>query len=63
MDLPVYYMPMPINADGNGPADASDTVRVLHQVWDANYTVACEAPTEESARSLAAYINANTVTI
>lgn len=58
IDLPAYYLPMPVTAEGNGPADADETVRVLHQVWDANCFTICEAPTEELARFIAECINA-----
>lgn len=57
IDLPVYYMPMPINAEGNGPADACELARVIHQVWDANCATICEAPTETLARLVADSIN------
>jgi hypothetical protein len=29
------YVPMPLNSSGDGPADLNETVRVEHQVWDA----------------------------
>ena len=29
------YVPMPLNSSGDGPADPNETVRVEHQVWDA----------------------------
>jgi hypothetical protein len=50
-------MPMPVDADGNGPADEYDTVSTIHQVWDANCFTVCEAPTEELARMIAECIN------
>lgn len=57
IDLPVYYMPMPINADGDGPAFGEDVKRVLHEVWDPHCNTICEAPTEELARFIVDCIN------
>jgi Lar family restriction alleviation protein len=34
-DVAAIYVPMPLNADGDGPADRAETVRVEHQIWDA----------------------------
>ena len=55
------YVPMPLNADGDGPADEADTVRVEHQVWDAetNGTI-CTAFSAADAVWLASLINATT---
>jgi len=58
IDLPVYYLPMPVNKDGNGPSGDDDTVRVLHEVWDPHCNTICEAPTEELARFIVDCINA-----
>lgn len=49
-DGPFYYMPMPINKDGNGPAEAGDTVSVLHEVWDAHCNTVCLCSSEAVAR-------------
>lgn len=38
---PFYVIPMPLDKDGRGPADESETVRTEYQVWDAvNRTLA-----------------------
>jgi len=47
-DVAAIYVPMPLNADGDGPADRAETVRVEHQIWDAQtnttlFTAADEA--------------------
>jgi len=55
--LLAYYIGMPVNANGNGPACESETVRVLHQVWDASCATICEAPTEALARLIAQSLN------
>jgi hypothetical protein len=58
IDLPVHYLPMPVNADGDGPSSADETVRVIHQVWDPHCNTICEAPTEELARFIVECVNA-----
>ena len=35
-ELILLYVPMPLNAAGDGPADPDETVRVEHQLWDAD---------------------------
>lgn len=51
------YVPMPINADGNGPADADETVKVIHQVWDEENIALCSCDYKEIAQSIAASLN------
>lgn len=52
------YVAMPLNADGDGPADDPETVQIEHQVWDAatNETL-CVAPNEATARRITSIIN------
>lgn len=52
-----YYMPMPVNKDGNGPADADDTARTLHEVWDDACLTVCTCADEATARHIAAALN------
>lgn len=59
IDLPTYYVPMPITAGGDGPAEPHETVATLHQVWDANSHEVCTCRSEELARLVAASINAH----
>lgn len=55
----VIYVPMPLTADGDGPADPADTARIEHQIWDAetNGTL-CTAKDEAVARWIVGLINA-----
>lgn len=55
---PFYYMPMPINADGNGPADPDETVKTLHEVWDQFCQSVCSCGDEVVARFIASSLNA-----
>lgn len=54
---PFYYVPMPVNSIGDGPADANETSRVLHEVWDSTFATVCECRDEAAARWLAARLN------
>lgn len=60
IDLPVYYLPMPVNADGDGPAFGEEVSKIIHEVWDPYCNTICTAPTEELARFIAGRINDNT---
>lgn len=53
IDLPVYYMPMPVNENGDGPAFGDEVSRIIHEVWDPHCNTICTAPTEELARFIA----------
>lgn len=57
---PFYYMPMPVNADGHGPASAKETARVLHEVWDAAAGTVCVCQSESDARLVADIMNSAT---
>lgn len=57
VDGPVYYMAMPVNADGNGPASDEDIAGIVHEVWDPHCNTICTAPTEEVARFIVECIN------
>ena len=54
---PYSYVPMPINKDGNGPADGDDVYRVIHEVWDGNCATVCECHDEATARWVADQLN------
>ena len=52
------YVPMPLNAAGDGPADPAETVRVEHQVWDAETCgTLCTAADEAVARHIVSLWN------
>jgi hypothetical protein len=59
-DAPFYYMPMPVNKDGNGPSEPHETVRTLHEVWDAHCSTFCECGSEVVARWTATMLTAAT---
>lgn len=52
-ELLAIYVPMPVDKNGNGPADRPRTARTEHQVWDAatNETI-CTARDETAARRI-----------
>lgn len=56
-DEPFFYMGMPINKDGDGPADDSDAYRIIHEVWDGNFATVCRCTDEPSARWVASTLN------
>lgn len=52
---PFHYVPMPLNADENGPEmDAANVVRTEHQVWNAECEVVAVCPTEQVAKFVVA---------
>lgn len=57
IDLPVYYMPMPVNSDGDGPAFGTEVARVIHEVWDPHCNTICVAPTREMANLVVRAVN------
>lgn len=60
-ELILLYVPMPLNADGDGPADPDETVRVEHQLWDADTnTTVFTARDEALALQLMAAWNSRT---
>lgn len=49
--LEFMYVPMPLDLNGNGPADERNQVRIEHQVWDAvTWETLCVAKDEKTAR-------------
>ena len=58
-----FYVPMPLDSNGHGPACRAETVSVEHQVWDAvtNSTL-CVAADEATARHIVSRLNANAPT-
>lgn len=61
MSGPYSYVPMPIDKDGNGPADGDDVYRVIHEVWDGNCATVCECHDEAMARWVADQLNSASV--
>lgn len=61
MVVPYYYMPMPVNTDGDGPADERETAHVLHEVWDGDCLTICRCCDEEMARWVADQLNLHSV--
>ncbi|MFU0504141.1 hypothetical protein ACLKMW_06095 [Pseudaminobacter sp. NGMCC 1.201702] len=53
-----YYMPMPVNADGDGPAMGDEAVATLHEVWDDACLTVCTCGDEAMARRVAEALNA-----
>lgn len=62
IDFPVYYLAMPVNADGDGPAFGAEVERIIHEVWDPHCNTICTAPTEELARFIVECINGSSAT-
>lgn len=58
---PFYYIAMPVNKDGNGPADEADTYRIIHEVWDGNCVTVCECRDEPTARWVAEQLSASPI--
>ena len=59
--FPVMYVPMPLNANGDGPADSVDTVSVAHEVWDTETNVTiCTAKDEATANLIVGAWNLRT---
>lgn len=59
---PFYYMPMPVNANGDGPADPDEAVKVLHEVWDQLMLIVCRCENEAIARHIAKALNDSAAT-
>lgn len=56
--LPVYYVAMPLNAEGNGPEmNPAKVVRTQHLVWDQLYECVAECHDEFMARIVVDAIN------
>jgi hypothetical protein len=53
-DGPFYYMPIPVDKDGNGPCYADAVVNVEHEVWDGNCATVCRCADEATARWIVA---------
>ena len=54
---PFSYVPIPLDADGQGPADEADAVSTTHEVWDANCFTVATCGSEETARKVAELLN------
>ncbi|MGC4393748.1 hypothetical protein [Agrobacterium sp. M50-1] len=53
----VFYVKMPVTAEGDGPADEKDADRILHQIWDYNFVLIRECNSEIEAITIAKEIN------
>ena len=56
---PFSYVSIPLDADGQGPADEVDAVSTTHEVWDANCFTVATCGSEETARKIAALLNSS----
>jgi hypothetical protein len=36
-----YLIPMPLDKNGDGPADPKETVRTVYEIWNDNFETAC----------------------
>lgn len=55
---PFHYIPMPLNADGDGPEmDAGKVTRTEHQVWNGAFLPVATCPSEAAARYIANLLN------
>lgn len=59
IDYPVFYISMPVNENGDGPADPEETVQTLHEVWDSTFSTICRCPTKEIAEVIVRKLNDN----
>lgn len=49
----MMIIPMPIDKDGNGPADKNETVKVLYEIWDDDFqTVSTHESIQEAIEAL-----------
>ncbi|WP_457659569.1 hypothetical protein [Sinorhizobium medicae] len=54
-----YYMPMPVDEDGNGPASEDETASIIHEVWGQESLTVCVCGNEAMARFVASALNAS----
>jgi hypothetical protein len=45
-----YLIPMPLNKDGDGPADPEETVKTVYEIWDNNLEAICTCSNLKAAR-------------
>ena len=58
-DKPFFYVPMPLNAEGQGPEmDDAKVVRIQHEVWSASMLSLGIFASEEVAVFVAKSLNA-----
>ena len=52
-----FYIPIPINKDGNGPCDEKDSVKIIHEIWDDGFLTVAVCPSREQAEELVLLLN------
>lgn len=57
IELPVFVIPMPLNANGDGPAEKEETIITVYQIWDITNRVIGECSVEANAKKIAELIN------
>jgi hypothetical protein len=57
ISCPVYVVTMPIDAEGDGPAEPEETVTTIFEVWDQNSIELCSCVSLEIAEFIAASFN------
>jgi hypothetical protein len=57
IEYPVYWVPMPLNKKGHGPASEKDTVLIVHEIWDQNALCILQCSSEEIAKAIAQLMN------
>lgn len=58
IEFPVYYVAMPVNAEGHGPEmDPAKVVWIQHEIWDQNNLAIATVCDEKTARLIATRLN------
>lgn len=52
-----FYIPMPVNAEGDGPATEDECVRIEHEVWSDDYATMAKCQSAEDALLVAKALN------
>lgn len=55
--LPAVVVPIPLNAEGQGPSEPKDTRRTVFEVWDQQMISICSCPDARRAHLVANAIN------
>ncbi len=54
---PFISVPMPLTGDGKGPANASQTVLTVYEVWDGSNETVCGCSDKDTADLIAVLLN------
>lgn len=54
---PLYVTDMPLTADGNGPADESETFVTVYEVWDQTCKSLCRCSDRDDAELIVKLLN------